>query len=111
MDPCVWAIYHEKMYTESGTNPRKMNISGSQVGGAEPFKFFNTRHSARRCGISTAGFQFCSGPIFPQNTFISVSWNCNIKSVSFYVRSVGLSFDFKGETTRFPFVSKESSYS
>lgn len=78
VDPCVWAVYHEKMYRESGTNSRKMYISGSQVEGAEPFKFFNTRHSARRCGIRIAGFQFCSGPIFPQNTFISVSWNCNI---------------------------------
>lgn len=49
-----------------------MYIEGCQVGGADPFKTFDIRHSARAFGVNTAGFQLCSGPVYPQNTFISL---------------------------------------
>lgn len=58
VDPCVWAIHRAKMHTGSGTNPRKLYISGSQGGGAEPLKSFNIRHSSRSVVLALLGFSF-----------------------------------------------------
>lgn len=67
---------------------KEMCISGNQVGGEEPFTTFGIRHNVREFGASTAGFQFFSGPLFHQNICISLLWNFNVYSVSFYVGSI-----------------------